>query len=260
MTARPFCVPRSLPDALRTSRKSSHRCDCRCHKRMSPRARWQRPFDLSEKPHWGGRRAGAGRKRGPNPRNAHLVRAPLASRHPCHVTLKMKSGLRSLRSDRLVRELERSFAAVCERGRFRLVSYSIQHDHVHALVEATSQHDLACGMKSIAARVARAVNRVFTRRGTVLADRYHLHVLRTPREVRNALAYVLLNGRRHLAKLDRALPRIARLDPASSGQFFSGILDPPVTAPHTWLLRVGWRRHGLLDPNEIPGPATAPSQ
>ena len=157
----------------------------------------------------------------------------------------------------------RSFAAASKRGRFRLVHYSIQHDHLHALVEATSQQDLACGMKSLAARFARAVNRVFGLHGRVLADRYHLHVLRTPREVRNALAYILLNRRRHLAKKlgRRPLPQ-ASIDPASSGRFFSGWnrrfhpeagIHEPVAEPHTWLLRVGWRRHGLLDPSEIPG-------
>ncbi|HEX5067035.1 MAG TPA: transposase [Myxococcota bacterium] len=159
--------------------------------------------------------------------------------------------------------MERSFAAACERGRFRLAQFSIQNDHVHLIVEATSARDLACGMKSIGSRLARAVNRVFRLHGAVLADRYHLHVLRTPREVRNALAYVLLNARRHLAKLGRALPRIAQLDPASSARFFSGwnrrfqpassLPPPPVAPPQTWLLRVGWRRHGLLDPAEIPG-------
>ncbi|HEX5065766.1 MAG TPA: transposase [Myxococcota bacterium] len=162
-----------------------------------------------------------------------------------------------------MRELERSFAAACDRGRFRLVQYSIQHDHLHAIVEATSKRHLASGMKSIGSRLARAVNRVFRLRGRVLADRYHLHVLRTPREVRNALAYVLMNARRHLAKTGRRpLPRSA-VDPASSGRWFSGwnrrfqpassLHPPPVAPPHSWLLCIGWRRHGLLDPREIPG-------
>jgi REP element-mobilizing transposase RayT len=176
--------------------------------------------------------------------------------------VKVRRGLPSLRTVRLVRELERSFAVACERGRFRLVHYSIQNDHLHAIVEATSQRDLARGMKSIGSRVARAVNRVFERRGRVLADRYHLHILRTPREVRHALAYVLMNARRHLAKLGRALPRFARIDPASTGRFFdgwrarvAGARDEPcsVATPRTWLLAKGWRRHGLLDPSEIPG-------
>jgi REP element-mobilizing transposase RayT len=163
---------------------------------------------------------------------------------------------------KLVRALERSFAAACERGRFRLVQYSIQGDHVHLIAEAASARDLATGMKSIGSRFARAVNRVFRLRGRVLAERYHLHVLRTPREVRNALAYVLLNARRHLAKRG-LLPRFARIDPASSGLWFSGwnrrfqppsSLDPPpVASARTWLLRLGWRRHGLIDPAEVPG-------
>jgi len=159
------------------------------------------------------------------------------------VTLKVRRGLPSLRTVTLVHELERSFAAACARGRFRLVQYSIQNDHLHAIVEATSQRDLASGMKSIGSRLARAVIRIFGRRGSVLADRYHVHVLRSPREVRNALAYVLLNARRHLAKMGRRLPSAA-IDPASSGRFFSGwnrrfqpapSLDPPpVAPPHTW--------------------------
>jgi REP element-mobilizing transposase RayT len=225
----------------------------------------QLAFDLREKARWGGRRRGAGRKRGPDPKNAHRARAPLAARFPCHVTFKVRPGLPSLRTVRLVRELERSFASACDRGRFRLVEYSIQNDHVHAIVEATNQADLACGMKSLAARVARAANRIFGRSGSVLADRYHLHVLRTPREVRHALAYVLMNARRHLAKLGQSLPRYARIDPASSGRWFDGWRrrepesmhgPPPVAPPHTWLLRTGWRRHGLLDPAEVKGGPT----
>jgi REP element-mobilizing transposase RayT len=194
-------------------------------------------------------------------RDPHRKRAALASRHPCHVTLKVRKNMPSLRSARLVAELERSWREARSRERFRLVHYSVQNDHVHMIVEATSARELACGLKAIAARFARAVNREFHRIGRVLADRCHVHVLRTPREVRNAIAYVLLNARRHLAKSGRALSRAARIDPASSGRWFSGwrvaVLPardaPSVAAPHTWLLAVGWRRRGLIDCNEVPG-------
>jgi hypothetical protein len=116
-------------------------------------------------------------------------------------------------------------------------------------------------MKSVGARLARAVNRVFHRSGAVLADRFHLHVLRTPREVRNAIAYVLMNARRHLAKLGRAMDATSRIDPASSGRWFAGWRvameraydSPAVAIARTWLLSVGWRRHGLLSPSENPG-------
>ena len=227
---------------------------------MAKRSR-QLALDLRDRPRWGGRRAGAGRKPGPNPRDPHRPRPPLASRLPCHVTLKVRREIPSLRSVRLVRELERSLRDACERGRFRVAHYAIQPDHVHLIVEAVSNEELAGGMKSIGARLARAVNRVVRRRGQVLADRYHLHILRTPREVRRAIAYVLLNARRHLAKLGRRLEAKPMIDPASSGRWFDGwrsgvgrAHDPPaVAAPRTWLLRVGWRRHGLLAPTEVPG-------
>src|SRR5262245_7395516 len=231
---------------------------------MAKKKSRQLDLDLRNAARWGGRRAGAGRRCGPTTRHDHRARSPLAARFPCHVTLKVKKGLPSLRSGRFVREWERSLAAACNRGRFRLVHYSVQNDHMHAIVEATSARDLASGMKSIGARFARAVNRVFGLRGRILADRYHLHILRTPREVRHALAYVLLNARRHLAKRlgRRPLPRPA-VDPASSGRWFSewnrrfhpasSLPSPPVAPPHTWLLRVGWQRHGLIDATEIPG-------
>jgi REP element-mobilizing transposase RayT len=182
------------------------------------------------------------------------------------VTLKVREDVPSLRSGKLVREIERGFAGACERGRFRVVHYSIQGDHAHLLVEASSAEALGRGMKSIAARFARAVNRVFRRSGRVLRDRYHLHVLETPREVRNALRYVLLNGRRHAAKGRGGVRGAVRVDPASSGAWFDGWRDgvkrllreralgpPPVARARSWLLRRGWRRHGLLDPADVPG-------
>jgi REP element-mobilizing transposase RayT len=217
-------------------------------------------------PNWGGRREGAGRPRGPRPRDPHRRRVRLAARFPCHVTLRIRRGIPSLRRAMLVREWKRSLREVRERGRFRVVHYSLQRDHVHLLVEAASARDLACGMKSIGARLARAVHRVFRRRGPVLVDRYHLRVLKTPREVRNAVAYVLLNVRKHWRERCGAPPP-ERLDEASSSQWFDGWSrvsgsrepsheeagSPEVASPRTWLLSIGWRRRGLVDPAEVPG-------
>ena len=227
---------------------------------MKSRSR-QLALDLAVPSRWGGARPGAGRKPGPRRRDPHRRREALAARHPCHVTFKVHHDVPSLRTQRLVAELERSWREVRERGRFRLVHDSIQGDRVHMVVEAASKRDLEYGLKSLVARFARAVNRVFRRVGQVLADRCHVHVLRTPREVRNAIAYVLLNARRHLAKAGRVLPRFASIDPASSGRWFAGWrggsasgADPPaVAAPRTWLLLVGWRRFGLIEPAEVPG-------
>ena len=52
-------------------------------------------------------------------------------------------------------------------------------------------------MNGLGTRVARRLNRVMQRRGKVLDDRYHGHILRTPTEVRRARDYLLQNARRH---------------------------------------------------------------
>ena len=190
-------------------------------------------LELLLKPHcrWGGRRSGAGRKPGNARHVPHVSRPSFSRRHPSHVTLRVRPDVPSLRSARLVRELERSLREAKERVGFRLIAYSVQRNHLHLLVEAEDRRALGCGMKSIGARIARAVRRVFGGRGPVLTERYHQRVVRSPREVRNGLAYVMLNARKHAVALGREVLRgVTSVDPASSGRWFDGwarALSPP---------------------------------
>ena len=210
----------------------------------------------------GGPRLGAGRPRGKRPRVLHRRRTRIDAQAPQHVTIRVRRGLPTLRQPRFVRGFRVTLSRACARDGFRVVHYSIQRDHVHLLVEAHDKHTIACGMKSLGARLGKLANRLFQRKGKVLDGRYHLRPLRTPLEVRRALCYVLLNHRHHAAKQARAAPKVAP-DPASSGRWFDGwriaTTPPPgtnlreVAWPKTWLLRTGWRRHGLIDPAEVPG-------
>jgi hypothetical protein len=134
-----------------------------------------------------------------------------------------------------------------------VLQFSAQADHVHLIVEADANAALVRGLQGLAIRLARAVNRLLGRRGRVWADRYHARQLRTPKEVRYALVYVLNNWHKHL-------PGVGGLDPCSSAAWFAGwrtpmtvaVGAPPVVAARTWLLRVGWRRHGPIDVGEAP--------
>jgi REP element-mobilizing transposase RayT len=211
----------------------------------------------------GGWRPGSGRPpASARPPVHHVKRPPVPRDCPSHVTLRVRRGLPSLRSRHFLGAFRRSLREACERGDFRVVHYSVQRNHVHLLVESAGKQALGNGMKAVAARLARAVNRAFQQSGPVLHGRYHLRVLRTPREVRNALAYLLLNVRKHWTQQRGSAPP-PRLDEASSGRWFDGwrrrirmdiACDPPeVASAHTWLLRIGWRRHGLVDPAEVPG-------
>jgi hypothetical protein len=100
--------------------------------------------------------------------------------------------------------------------------------------------------------MAKAVNRTLRLPGRVWADRHHARDLPTPREVRHALVYVLQNWRKHGCGTG--------MDSRSSAPWFTGWrvrMPPPrdpstVATAETWLARVGWRRHGLLDIDDVP--------
>ncbi|MCB9888857.1 MAG: transposase [Planctomycetes bacterium] len=207
---------------------------------------------------WGGRRKGAGRKPKGDKAGFRIAVARLASRFPVHVTTRLVRGLPSLRSQGVYTVLRAAFAKGCEHNGFRLVHYSVQGNHLHMLVEATDRSCLSRGMQGLLVRIARALNRLWRRAGKVFADRYHDHILRTPREVRHALAYVLNNARRHGVRLAQ------EIDWFTSGCWFDGWREKltstipaefarPVACARNWLLNVGWRRHGLIRHHEVPG-------
>lgn len=170
-----------------------------------------------------------------------------------HVTLRARAGLPSFR-DALVFGAMRHALRAASRDGFRVVHFSVQNDHVHLVAEADTMHAWQAGVRGLTIRLARSVNRVLSRRGSVWADRYHARILRTPREVRNAIVYVLQNWRKHLGD-------VVGLDACSSARWFSGWRiapgassgsSPPTAEPRTWLARVGWRRHGLIGADEMP--------
>ena len=122
----------------------------------------------------GGWRPGAGRKPGPDPRLRHRGREAFHRRFPCHVTLRVRKDVPSLRGARFVRAFERSISGGSERGSFRVVHYSLQSNHAHFIVEAAGREALGAGMKSLGARLARAVARRGLRHPSPLSLLLHL--------------------------------------------------------------------------------------
>jgi len=183
------------------------------------------------------------RKRGRPPKReagvSHLRREDLSRHHPVHVTLRTAAGLGYMRKQRVVSAIEEAFWQARARFGMHVVHYSIQGNHVHLIAEADDRESLARGMQGLAIRIAKTLNRIFNREGRVWADRYHSHVLRTRREVANALRYVLGNFARHARQWGDRAAQFA--DGFSSVRFLGFATDDaPVAAPRTWLLRVGW--------------------
>lgn len=188
---------------------------------------------------WGGQRKGAGRRpKGGAPGVPHRMRPALASRFPVHVTLRMQPEVWNLRSRRSYRVLERAFLAGAERFGLRLCAYSVQGNHIHLLIEAADRTALSRGMRGLSIRIAKGLNRMMGRKGNVLSDRYHAHILHTPTEVRRAMVYVRENQRQHRMRRGEAV------SPDYVDCYASGSKEcrSALPSPHTWLLREGYRR------------------
>ena len=108
-------------------------------------------------------------------------------------------------------------------------------------------------MQGLNRRISWALSRLWHRKGRVFDDRYHATILESPRQVKNALRYVLNNARHHGCAFRGP-------DPVSSARWFEGWADDtgapggsPLAQATTWLLRVGWHlRHGPISMSSTP--------
>jgi REP element-mobilizing transposase RayT len=220
----------------------------------------------------GGKRKGAGRKPTCGRAGAsHKKRDEVTGRDVLHVVLRSVAEVGNLRRREVYKAVRAATITAAGRAGFRIIQLSIQHNYIHMLVEAESTLELASGMHSFKISAARHINTALhagarRRRGAVFADRYHVVVIRSPKQARHVLAYVLNNFRKHGE--DRSgLPSTWLVDPFSSGISFGGWKElegqapwtiPPgydplvVTAAQSWLLRAGWRQHGAISVHEVP--------
>jgi REP element-mobilizing transposase RayT len=225
----------------------------------------------------GGKRRGAGRPpKGPRAGSPHKTRPELSPRFPVHVTLRAVEAVGRLRKRHAYHAIRWATISAARRDDFRIVQLSIQHNHVHLLVEADDKHALAVGMQGFQISAAKLLNAAISkrrpgspRRGAVFPDRYHAEIITSPTQARHALAYVLLNWRRHKEDQQAPFNRWAVDWFASGGQFpgWAEYGDEPfmwprpspeyepllVWQPRTWLLAQGWKKIGAtISCHEVP--------
>ncbi|MEJ7599638.1 MAG: transposase [Kofleriaceae bacterium] len=208
--------------------------------------------------------------KGPRSSERHKTREVFRKGQPVHVVIRAIAEIRSLRTRGTYLAIRKALVVTFTREDFRIVHLSIQDTHVHLLVEADHREALARGMKAFQISAAKHLNAAISarrserRRGSVFPDRYHAVVIRSPRQARSTLAYVLNNWRKH-GEHRANVSRGWEVDLFSSGLTFDGwrdletvrILRPgypllPVWRPRTWLLGQGWRKHGLISTTEVP--------
>lgn len=208
------------------------------------------------------------------PRDAH------DRHHPVHVSMRRVERAPSFRSERIFRTILGQLARLKRRG-VRVVHYSVQHDHLHLIVEGESRLDISSQMRKLFSSIALAVNDVAKRRGSLFRDRHHRVELDNPTKTRNALVYVVFNDRKHHAQNGGAISddffrdfddrsSVAWLGPEAWDERAGpspawvarirardGDVDghgPALSAPRTWFAQAGWRIRGggALGPYELP--------
>lgn len=229
----------------------------------------------------GGARPGAGRPKRPisegRASEPHKVRPRIRASQPVHVVLRATLEVGTLRTHSVFRAVREASLVAARRHEqtFRIVHLSIQGSHIHMIVEVQDRTALAKGMQAFGISAAKHVNALIgehtgkRRRGSVFTDRYHAVILTTPRQVRNTITYVLNNWHHH-GESAASLRKPWKVDPYSTAITFDGWKEREYTLfripqgydgmftwlPRTWLLKVGWRRWGLISIHEVPGSGT----
>lgn len=136
----------------------------------------------------GGRRPSSGRPRIHSKGVAHRKREKVNLKTPLHINFKLNLNVRT--KERL-KILKKAIVKAREQG-LNIIHYSLQSNHVHLIVETMDNKTLTKGMRSLTITFSKNI-----KRGQIQKERYHLHVLRTPRETKNAITYVLFNQQKH---------------------------------------------------------------
>lgn len=136
----------------------------------------------------GGRRPGAGRRRIHSKGVAHRKRESVTNRTPLHINFKFRTYIKN---KDCLRILKRAILNSRKKG-LRIIHFSLQSNHIHLIVESENNANLTQGMRSLTVTFAKGL-----KKGRTQLERYHLHVMKTIRETKNAIQYVLFNKQKH---------------------------------------------------------------
>ncbi len=211
----------------------------------------------------GGKRKGAGRKKIHPNLLPHTKRPPISIHHPLHIVIKLKEGVATLRKKDCYKLFRDSVKEAAAYG-INVVHFSVQSNHVHLLAESRSRSLLASGMKSLTIRLAKGINSIHGTIGKIFIDRFYLHVLKTPTEVKEALTYIFKNTAKAIKtknlfdpfssilifKDKTVLLKNEIIDdsilPAEKLEWFREELTRILGPPISFLLATGWKRSKRL--------------
>jgi REP element-mobilizing transposase RayT len=140
----------------------------------------------------------------------HRTRLEIPKGKPVHVVWRVNPHVPPCRRSPVLKVFRQAVLKARQWG-LRIVHFSLMNDHLHLLIEAENKKDLGKSLQSFAISFTKRLKHLYQLRKTpIFKERYFCHILRTVQEVKNALWYVLLNGK-------KAGLSPWRTDPYSSG-------------------------------------------
>jgi REP element-mobilizing transposase RayT len=127
----------------------------------------------------------------------HRSRPEIPRARPVHVTIKSnKNIIPNLRSKVFYKEIRQGMKRARILG-IRIIHFSVQRDHVHMLIEAENKKQLGESMRALSISLSKRFSFTLKKKVKALKNRYHLHILKSLQEIKNATNYILHNGQKH---------------------------------------------------------------
>ena len=172
----------------------------------------------------------------------HQSRPTLPKDRPLHVTIKFdKKKIATLRNKLFYREIRKSFHRLHLSG-VRLIEFSVQKDHIHFLLESANKIVLGKAMRALSISLSKRFSLLLNRKIKALKSRYHLHILNTLKELKNARQYILNNSAKHTSNSNSDDLYFSRADftlfkPNRDLLEFLDDLKSVLDLPHFWVTK-----------------------
>jgi len=127
----------------------------------------------------------------------HRTRESFKKGTPVHVTIKLKKNIVfTLRNKTIFQKIAKAVQKA-RLKKLRIIHFTVQKDHLHLLLEATDKIALGKSLQSLGISLSKSLTHLLKRSGSVYKERYHVHILKSIREIKNAKLYILGNAVKH---------------------------------------------------------------
>ena len=187
---------------------------------------------------------------------AHIPRPNLNSKTPVHINIKVRKDIPNLRRKSIYKMLKIGVKKARIKG-LKVIHFALVSNHLHLIIEADGNKELAQGMRSFLISFAMNINNSLKRRGSLFVDRYNMEVIKVPRRMRYLLSYVFKNNSQHQKRKFTTDPYSSLITFSDQDVLFGKqvpiLFDPKaqkklkhflrsfLSPPESWLATIGWK-------------------